>query len=84
MLLTKNYLKGLCINIQSINAHLDNFNDLVTNFDTPDLSFDCIGLTEIFKVSENYSHFLNGYHPLQYTTRPGKSDGRGRGWYLYQ
>ena len=76
-LLKKNDLKGLCINIQSINAHWDNFNDLVTNFDTSDLSFDFIGLTKIFKVSENYSHSLNGYHPLQYTTRPGKSDGRG-------
>ena len=67
-LLKKNDLKGLCISIQSINAHWDNFNDLVTNFDTPDLSFDFIGLTEIFKVPENYSHSLNGYHPLQYKT----------------
>ena len=41
-LLKQNYLKGLCINIQSINVHWDNFNDLVTNFDTPDLSFDLL------------------------------------------
>ena len=39
--------------------------------------FDIVGLTEIFRIPKNVTYTIDGYHPLQFNTRPENDDGRG-------
>ena len=39
--------------------------------------FDFIGITEVFEIRDHFNYTLNGYHRLQYNTRPNNDDGHG-------
>ena len=44
---------------------------------TTKFQFDLIGLTEVFKICDDVNYKLNGYHDLQFNTRPSTYDGHG-------
>ena len=44
---------------------------------TTKFQFDFIGLTEVFKMFDHVNYKLNGYHDLQFNTRPDTDDGHG-------
>lgn len=50
---------------------------MIANLSTEDFSFDIIGLSEIFKIHDLGNYHIDGYHPIQYKTRPIHDDGRG-------
>ena len=74
---TDRHLSSFCINCQSINAHWDGFQNLMLGLSTEEFHFDIIGITEIFKIHNNINYNIEGYHTLQFNTRPPNSDGRG-------
>ena len=44
---------------------------------TNKFQFDLIGLTEVLKICDDVNYKLNGYHDLQFNTRPDTDDGHG-------
>ena len=66
-----------CLNCRSLNAHWDPLQELLLNMSTTKFQFDFIGLTEVFKICDDVNYKLNGYHDLQFNTRPTTDDGHG-------
>ncbi len=65
------------LNCRSINKNLDEIKNLMCDLSTDNFSFDIIGLSEIFQIHKFTNYDLSGYHPIQYKTRSGNSEGRG-------
>ena len=63
-----------CLNCRSLNAHWDPLQELLLSMSTTKFQFDFIGLTEI---CDDVNYKLNGYHDLQFNTRPDTDDGNG-------
>ncbi len=65
------------LNCRSLPAHWADIKDLVANMSRPDFFFDVIGLTEVFRLRDNVSYCLDGYHDIISRTRGERDDGRG-------
>ena len=66
-----------CLNCRSSNAHWDPLQELFLSMSTTKFQFDFIGLTEVFTICDDVNYKLNGYHDLQFNTRPDTDDGHG-------
>ncbi len=73
-----NSLSMFCLNTQGLRAHWDSFTNLIDsmNSDTSTNSFDIIGITELYSMSQNECS-LNGYHPIEFRTRNDTTQSRG-------
>lgn len=74
---THDTLGCIHLNCQSISAHWDPLKQFMSDVSTPKFKFDVIGLSEIFSAPERLDFPLEGYHPLEFRTRPQGDDGRG-------
>ena len=72
--LNKSY-SVLALNCRSLTAHWDEFKHLISETSNNDFQFDIIGLSEIFKIQNNFD--LCGYHNFIYKNRPDNDDNRG-------
>lgn len=70
---TKN-LSVFSLNCRSLSAHWNDVKHLLSELNFP---FDFIGFSEIFSIRKNALFALDGYHQLEYATRPENDDGRG-------
>ena len=66
-----------CVNCRSINANWDPLNELICNMSSDRFYFDFIGLTEIFKLHDNFNYSVAGYHAIVSNTRHDTDDGHG-------
>ena len=39
--------------------------------------FDCLGLTEVFKIYDDFNYSIHGYHSIEYNTRDNSDDDHG-------
>ena len=65
------------INCRSINANWDSLNDLISNMSSERFHFDCICLTEVYKLHDNVNYSIAGYHEIESKTRDELDDGHG-------
>ena len=63
------------LNCRSLSAHWDDFKDLVVDITKPSFDLDIIGLSEIFKINNEFN--LPGYHDFIHSNRPEGDDNRG-------
>ena len=73
----KNSLSAFSVNAQSLNAHWDSLNTLLSTVSEKQGAFDFIALTETFNLSPKVNYDLAGYHPLKFKTRNDDDDGHG-------
>ena len=71
-----NSLSVFCLNCQGLKSHWDNFLYLLQEMSGGSSSFDIIGVTELYSMSEGECG-LNGYHPMECQTRTNTTDPRG-------
>ena len=69
-------LSIFCLNCQGIRAHWDSFYNLVQEMGKDSRSFDVIGVTEIFGMSQGECA-LPGYHPLEFSVRNNSNNSKG-------
>ena len=74
---TNKSLSLFCINCRSLNAHWDALKDLLYTMCVNHFLMDFIGLTEVFQIEQDQQFTLNGYHQLEYNTRPSLDDAHG-------
>ena len=67
----------LCLNCRSINANWESLNELFYSVTNSRFQFDFLGLTEIFKIHDNFIYSINGYHDIEFNTRHDSDDGHG-------
>ena len=72
-----NQLSIFSLNCRSINANWDSLNQLIYNVTTEQSRFDFIGLTEIFKLYDEFNYSIQGYHYIEYNTRDDSDYGHG-------
>ena len=70
-------LSMFCVNCCSLEAHRDTLQELLLNISSKGLTFDFIGLTEVFKIQDVLHYNINGYHNLLFNTRLDTDDGHG-------
>ena len=58
------------INCRSLTSHWEEFKELQCNIGSDNFMFDFIGITEVFEMRDHLKLTLDGYHRLQYNTRP--------------
>ena len=73
----KNQLSILSLNCRSINANWDSLNQLIYNVTSEHCRFDFIGLTEVFKIYDDFNYSIQGYHHIEFNTRDDADDGHG-------
>lgn len=73
----KGQLSLFSLNCRSLPAHWNDIKDLLASMSNSDFSFDIIGLSEVFKLRDNVSYSLEGYHDIISRTRGPNDDGRG-------
>ena len=73
----KNQLSILSLNCRSINANWDSLNQLIYNVTSEHCRFDFIGLTEVFKIYDDFNYSIQGYHHIEFNTRYDADDGHG-------
>ncbi len=66
-----------CINCQSLNSHIESLRYLMADISNEKFQFDIIGVTETFRIHEDFNYGLNGYHPLISKTRADDDDSHG-------
>ena len=71
-----NSMSVFCLNCQGLKAHWDAFQNLLHETSGCSGSFDILGITELYSMSEGDCS-LNGYHPIEFKTRKDTSDSRG-------
>ena len=74
---TSKSLSLFCINCRSLNAHWDALKDLLYTMCVNNFLLEFIGLTEVFQIEKDQHFTLNGYHQLEYNTRPSSDDTHG-------